>query len=160
MMHRQPGALRASGLILLSLILMISGCGIINPSLVSSFIGNPVYTLDRPSGSIVILVMNATTQAAVVRVLVTKQNESEIELSLPVEPFGDPSQLDHVMVVQDCNVESIQLLGGSIASEGGGGATEIPSDLPPLINGFNLSCGKVVSILIQGAGLQPQVRVY
>jgi hypothetical protein len=134
------------------------GCSVLNPSLVGTWLGNPVKNLERPDSVILILIMNMTAQPAVVRVEVLKTDGSTIELSAPLEPFGSGANLDYSVLAQECeDVASIQLLGGSIQSDSGGETVEIPADLPPITE---LSCGRVVVIAIQGVGLAPSVTVY
>lgn len=142
------------------LALLAGGCGILNPDLLSSFGGNSVVGLDRPNGAILILVMNLTSSAAVVRIEVTKRDGGTLELSVPLEPFGPGTELDHMTLVQECDVESIQFLGGSIESDTGGDPIEIPAELPPVTYGSQLFCGKVVTITIPGVGLPPVMSVY
>ncbi len=164
-----------------ALILLLSqGCGqILNDNLFSSFGGNAVVGLPRPNGAIIILVMNQTSSAAVVRVQVNKgqvttddttddgttdddttTSAASLELSIPLDPYGPSTELDHAMIVQECDVTSIQFLGGSIESDTGGEPIEIPADLPPITFGSQLYCGKVVAITIVGVGLQPVISVY
>lgn len=165
---------------------MAQGCGqILNDNLFSSFGGNAVAGLPRPNGAIIILVMNQTSSAAVVRVQVNKTRyvpgedttdggttgggttgdettipASSLELSIPLEPYGPATELDHAMIVQECDVTSIQFLGGSIQSDTGGDPVEIPADLPPITYGSQLFCGNVVAITIVGVGLQPVISIY
>lgn len=175
-----------------ALVLLLSqGCGqILNDNLFSSFGGNAVVGLPRPNGAIIILVMNQTSSAAVVRVQVNKgevtaggdttdggttddgttddgttdddttTSAASLELSIPLDPYGPSTELDHAMIVQECDVTSIQFLGGSIESDTGGDPIEIPADLPPIRFGSQLYCGKVVAITIVGVGLQPVISVY
>ena len=168
------------------MLLLSQGCGqMINDNLLSSFGGNAVNGLPRPNGAIIILVMNQTSSAAVVRVQVNKgevttdgsttdggttggsttdsdttTDVASLELSIPLDPYGPATELDHAMIVQECDVTSIQFLGGSIESDTGGDPVEIPADLPPITFGSQLYCGDVVAITIVGIGLQPVISVY
>ena len=128
----------------------VAGCGMLNPSLLVTLGGTPVRSLDSPDGSLIILVMNRTTQVAAARVLVTKQNGGEVELTLPVEPFNAGTDLDHRMAVQDCDVESLQLI--QVTATTATGVIEIPSDAPPITTGDGgvELCGKVIAITISG----------
>lgn len=137
------------------------GCrGILNDDLFSSFGGNAVTGLSRPNGAIVILVMNLTNSAAVVRIRVTKDTGGAVDLSVPLDPFGPQTELDHATLVQECDVARIEFLGGSIQSDTGGDPVEIPAELPPVLYGLNLFCGRVVVITIPGIGLPPVMSVY
>lgn len=183
--HHRP--LSGWMLVAISLIVPLSqGCGqILNDNLFSSFGGNAVTGLPRPNGAIIILVMNQTTSAAVVRVQVNKTpyvadddttddgttgggttdddtttSPNSLELSIPLDPYGPATELDHAMIVQECDVTSIQFLGGSIQSDTGGDPVEIPADLPPITYGSQLYCGDVVAITIVGVGLQPVISIY
>jgi hypothetical protein len=155
---------RLGGIVVLSALLALGsapGCGVLNPSLVGTWDGNPVKTLPRPDATIVIVVMNLTAQAAVVQIEITKTNGGVLDLSVPLEKYGGATGLDHGMIVQECDdLDTIQLTGGSIQSETGGEPVEIPADLPPVTYGLNLFCGGVVTITIQGVGLPPLITVY
>lgn len=133
----------------------VAGCGMLNPSLFATTGLNPVRSLDTPEGSLVILVMNRTNVTVAARVTVTKQNGGQIELTIPAGPFGSGTTPDHAAVVQDCDVETIDLIG--ITAEGD---IEIPSFSAPLRDGLELSCGKVVAIFVAALGAEPIVTVY
>ena len=137
----------------------VSGCGILNPSLVGTLAGSSVASLPLPSGSIVILAMNQTDQPAIVSVQIAKHNEASKVWNLGLAAFGDAFGWDHGALVQECDVESIQLLSVTTSFEGGE-PIELPSDSPPLLVGVNLSCGNVVAITITGVGAQPSVVIY
>jgi hypothetical protein len=142
------------------LVLLAGGCGILNPNLFSSFGGDSVRGLTRPNGAIVILVMNQTSSSAAVLIRVTKMNGGAVELSVPLDPFGPETELDHAQLVQECYVESIEFVSGSIQSDTGGDPIDIPAELPPVVYGLNLFCGSVVVITIVGIGLPPVISVY
>ena len=82
---------------------------------------------------------------------VLKDDGGIIDLVIPVQAAdSDPTnEGDHATVVQDCDVASIQLLEVS-ASLPTGGVQQLASDRPPLLNGVQFSCGKVVVITITG----------
>jgi hypothetical protein len=131
------------------------GGGIFNPSLFVTVGGSPLRALDQPDGSIIILVMNLTDATAAARIRVTKENGGVLVLTVPVAAFESGVEPDHVAVVQDCDIASIQLLG--VTSEDG---VDIPSFSPPIRKGFELSCGKVVAITILGIFVEPVITVY
>ncbi len=121
----------------------VAGC---NPSLAMTLGLDPVALLDPPDGTLLIMVMNTADTAAVATVAVNKTNGGQLELKIPALPFSTAHDLDHVTVIQDCDVTSIQLLGVTVAGVG-----EIASDRPPLAMGVSLSCGDVVVIWITQA---------
>jgi hypothetical protein len=151
---------RAIAVVATLAMLLTGGCGIINDNLLASFGGNAVNALPKPNGAIVILVMNLTSSAAVIRIQVTTQDGGTIDLSVPLDAFSAATELDHAMIVQECYVQSIVFNGGSIQSDTGGDPIEIPADLPPLTFGLNLFCGSLVAITIPGVGLAPIISVY
>ncbi len=142
------------------LVLLTGGCGVLNPNLFSSFGNSSVGGVTRPNGAIVILVMNQTSSAAVVLIRVTKMNGGAVELSVPLDPFGPETELDHAQIVQECYVESIEFVSGSIQSDTGGDPIDIPAELPPIVYGLNFFCGSVVVVTITGIGLPPVISVY
>jgi len=131
------------------------GCGMVNPSLLGGLGVSPIQALDPAQGSLVIAVLNRSDAVAQAKVVVTKANGGELELNLTTQPFSPGTELDHVVAVQDCDVESVELL--EIIYAGPGGASTIASDAAPLLSGFNLSCGDVVVITITGTS--PNVLV-
>ena len=94
----------------------------LNPSLFATLGANPVRALDTPDGSLVILVMNRTSVTVAARVIVTKKNGGQLDLTIPAGPLGSGTTPDHFAVVQDCDVETIDVVG--IIAEGD---IEVPS---------------------------------
>jgi len=133
------------------LIAGVAGCGVLNPSLVGTTILSSTESLDNPEGTIVIVVMNTTSSLAAARFEITKRNGGTVDLTVPVLPFdGDPAnEGDRAMVVQDCDITSIQLV-DVLASLSTGGIQQFGQDLAPLTMGDRLSCGKVVALTITG----------
>lgn len=140
---------RAIPTVLAALILAGStGCGVLNPSLLGGIGLSPIQSLDPAQGSLVILVLNRSDAIAQAKVIVTKTSGAEVELNLTTQPFSQATELDHVAAVQDCDIESIELMETIYA--GPGGASTIASDAGPLLSGFNLNCGDVVVVTIEG----------
>lgn len=120
------------------------GCGVVNPGL----LGGSGATGATPaeagaSGNIAILVVNDTPVTTQANVTVTKVNGAEMVLNIPV-----PAN-DHVTVVQNCEVDTVQVESASYA--GPGGAVIIPAAVSPLQMGLTLQCGGVVAVSITGA---------
>jgi hypothetical protein len=148
MIDGRPPA-RAIPTVLAMVVLAAStGCGVLNPSLLGGVGISPIQGLDPAQGSLVILVLNRSDAVAQAKVAVTKTNGAEVELNLTAQPFSQGTELDHVAAVQDCDVESVELTETIYA--GPGGASTIASDTGPLVSGFNLNCGDVVVVTIEG----------
>ena len=134
------------------------GCGVLNPSLIGSATGDAISSLDNPEGTIIIVVMNSSLSTAAASFTITKSDGGVVDLVVPVLPAdGNPADDgDVAMVVQDCDVQSIQL-NTVLASLPTGDVQQFASDLAPLVKGERLSCGKVVSVMI--VGVSPNLLV-
>lgn len=123
-------------------ILVGIGCGVINPDLVGApEAAEPEAT--GAQGNIVILVVNESTVTGQANVTVTKQNGGQMVLNIPV------AANQHVAVVQNCEVDTIQVDSASFA--GLTGAVIIPATVSPIRMGLTLQCGGVVAISLTGA---------
>jgi len=154
MLHRRLSAPKALGgwfAILLPAMGFFAGCDVLNPALMGTVSASSVGALSAPEGTILIAVLNSSSAIAAVRVEVVKEDGGVVDLVIPVQPAdGDPAnESDHAIVVQDCDVASIQLL-EVIAALPTGGVQQLASDQPPLLNDVQFSCGKVVVIMITG----------
>ena len=154
MLHRRLAAPKAPGLwlaIILPAIGFVAGCDVLNPALMGTVSPSSVRALSAPEGTILIAVLNSSSALAAVRVEVVKKDGGIIDLVIPVQAAdSDPTnEADHVTVVQDCDVASIQLR-EVIAGLPTGGIQQLASDRPPLLNGEQFSCGKIVVITITG----------
>jgi len=125
-----------------------AGCDVFNPSLGAALGISPVRSLDGAEGPVVILVMNRTAEIVSARVVINKINGGQVELNIPVQPFGDGTGRDHAAAVQDCDLVDVQLL--LITATSAGGIVEVPSATSAVRMGYELSCGKVIAITIQG----------
>jgi hypothetical protein len=108
--------------------------------------------LDNPEGTIAIVVLNSTSSQAAARFQITKRNGGTVDLTVPVLPFdGDPAdEGDRAMVVQDCDVTTIELV-DVLAALSTGGVQQFGQDLAPLNMGEQLTCGKVIAVTITGS---------
>ena len=158
MTNRRPCVAAIWTVVAASLLVGAGGCGILNPSFLDDFVANPENAFDAPNGSLAILIMNRTDRFASARISVTKENEGTVEWSVGLAPFGDPSGFDYATLIQECDVMEVSLQDVTIATDGE--PIVIPSDASPLTAGLNLNCGDVISILIPGVGVQPQIVVY
>ena len=117
------------------------GCGVVNPNLLSG--PSAATGVTGIDGNIVIMVVNNTTVTAQANATVTKENGGQLVLNMPV------AANEHLAVVQDCSVRTIQ--GGSASYAGTAGAVIIPATFSPIQMGLTLQCGGVVVISITGA---------
>ena len=134
---------------------VVSGCGVVNPSLVAVLPGGTqTSTMDSPKGQIVILVINLTPSTTQANVLVTKTNGGQVTLNIAVPAFA------HRAFTQECEVQKIEFVQASYA--GATGAVQIPFTVSPLVSGVNLECGNVVAISMLGTApnIAPQIQVY
>lgn len=136
------------------------GCSGLNPALIGTLGGNSSSNLPSPEGTIIIMVMNGTNSPVLTKLRATKANLGTVELNLVTLPFDDPTNLDHVAVVQDCDLASIAF--DELQFVGIAGPERVPFARSPLIFGESLFCGNVVTITHQGSppNIQSIVTVY
>lgn len=117
------------------------GCGVVNPNL----LGGPgaAAGVTGTEGNVVIMVVNETSVTGQANVTVTKENGGQLVLNVPV-----PAN-EHVAVVQNCDVDTIQVDSASYA--GTAGAVIVPATVSPIQMGLTLQCGGVVVISLTGA---------
>lgn len=155
----------AAGLLLAGAgLLLAPGCGIINPDLLGTVFTNSTIGMPAPTGTIVIAVLNRSPAIAAAQVRVTKKDGGVVDLTIPVQPFDNSTAnpADRAFAVQDCDVYSIRLVQVLAGLPTGGAVQQFASSLPPLVDGIELSCGKLVMITIVGTppNLQAAVEVY
>jgi len=138
----------------------LPGCSGLNPALIGTLGGNSASNLPSPEGTIIIMVMNSTTSPVLTKMRAVKANGGSVELNLVTLPFDDPTNLDHVAVVQDCDLE--RLVFDELQFIGIAGPERVPFARSPLNFGESLFCGNVVAILHQGnpPDIQSIVTVY
>ena len=78
---------------------MSIGCGVVNPNLLGAWSRRRGH---RDRGNVVIMVVNETSVTGQANVTVTKENGGQLVLNVPV-----PAN-EHVAVVQNCDVDTIQ----------------------------------------------------
>ena len=127
----------------------VAGCDVLNPSLVAGVGVNPIAAMDVPDGSILIVVMNDSDSVAVAHLTIEKTNGWVVHLAIPVLPFDANSDEDFAMVVQDCDIASIQYRGSFITAL----RNFIDEDNSPLVGGRVVNCGNVIAIWITQSGL-------
>lgn len=138
---------------LLALLPMVASCGALNPGLLGTM--GLIYkpTVNNPTGTILIAILNTSSAVVAAKVEITKDNGGTVTLTIPAQPFdSDPAnESDQTVVVQDCDVYSIKLVEILAGSTSGGTIQRFASDLPVLYNGVQLSCGKLVVITVTGS---------
>jgi hypothetical protein len=143
---------------------ILPGCDVLNPALFGTVTSSSIPSLSAPEGTILVAVLNTTSAIAAARVRVTKNNGGTVDLVLPVQQAdNDPAnEADRALAVQDCDVASIQLIEVLAAPSTGGAVQQFGSDLPLLIGGVHINCGKVVVISILGTppNLLVNMQVY
>lgn len=132
-------------------LLSIASCTVLNPALIGTLTPTGVLGLDNPQGTILIALFNETAAGAAARVEIVKKSGGSLELAIPVQAANnDPTDdTDRSIVVQDCDVQSIQLV-DVLIGQADGTIQQLASDRPPLTDGLELSCGKVVIITLTG----------
>ncbi|MBP7934607.1 MAG: hypothetical protein KA354_08180 [Phycisphaerae bacterium] len=145
-------------------LLLAPGCGIINPDLLGTVLPNSTIGIPAPEGTIVIAVLNRSPAIVAAQVQVTKIDGGVVDLTIPVQPFDSSTAnpADRAFAVQDCDVYSIRLVQILAGLPTGGAVQQFASSLPPLVDGVELSCGKLVTITVVGTppNLQAAVEVY
>jgi len=132
----------------------VHGCGVLNPSLVSTLtLGTQGGTIEA-KGNVVILVMNTSSVTTQANIRVTRDDGGQVTLNIAVPAFG------HRTFTQECEVQQIEFVEASFADVDG--AVQIPFSVSPLVSGVNLDCGDVVAITMIGnpPNVAPQVAVY
>lgn len=120
------------------------GCGVVNPDLLGT-IGFNTASSSQINGVVVIMVVNETDAAAQATVTVTKTTETQTLTTTNQLSVGAQ---DHLVVVDDCDVDTIQVDQGSYA--GPNGAVLVPATVSPVQMGVNLQCGGGVIVTFTG----------
>lgn len=133
--HRNLAAWLGVGL---AAFLAAGGCGVLNPSLVTSYGGNTVNSITPPTGYVMLLVMNRSTVAVQATVRITKSNGTTVDRTLKVGPLRFLAQ------AQDCDTAAI------LFDNFSDGTNITPANLGTLTNGTSFNCGSVVAVTADG----------
>ncbi len=148
MTHQHTRLWRCGTALVVCAFAFVPGCGVLNPSLLSSTGVDPA-PVSMAEGTILIAVFNYTTNRVITTFDVRKDNGGVHREIVVTEPYNLTSLLDYVVVAQDCDVAQIDFVQYEVIPPIPG-ATGIQRNfaVPPVVKGQQLFCGRVVTITI------------
>lgn len=121
------------------------GCGVINPDLLGTVGISNNNTTTLTNGMVVMVLLNETNVTASVTVVINKTIDG---VDTDVTTTLTSPANDHIVLVDDCAINSIQVTDAVFA--GTNGAVTIPSTVSPAVMGETLQCGGGVVVTISG----------
>lgn len=129
-----------------------TGCGVLNPSLITALGGNPVSSLPNPDGYVLIIYSNLTASAISFRSAQQYANGASENLNRII------SAGDFEILAENCNLTSFQLSSLTISIPGGE-SLEVPSDRGAVIKNRDFVCGSVIAVTVSGSPQAPDITV-
>lgn len=122
------------------------GCGVLNPELLGAAGISNTAGDDLTNGLVVLMLVNETGVSTEANLLITKTlNGVSTEITTTLTATAN----NHMVLVDNCELDSIQVTDASYA--GTGGAVTIPSTVAPARMGSTLQCGGGLVITISGS---------
>ena len=121
------------------------GCGVLNPDLLGAAGVSNTASTSLTNGMVVMMLINETG-VSTSATLVTTKNLNGVSTDITTT-LTTPAN-NHLVLVDDCTLTSIQVTTASYA--GANGAVVIPSTVAPAVLGETMQCGGGVVVTISG----------
>jgi hypothetical protein len=133
-------------LLIAASVLVGVGCGVINPELLGAVGASNTAADDVTKGMVVVVLINGTDVSTEITTVTTKMLAG---VSTDINKTITAKARNHTVLVDDCELDSIQVTQASYA--GTNGAVIVPSTVSPANMGENLQCGGGLVVTLTGA---------